>query len=82
MRTFVHVPAEAYIDVIDEIFNYPGHYTGFAIKPSGGTVRMLAYKFNLTCQQVIVILNQMLADEQLRPVGVVGFDQTYAPIKE
>lgn len=74
--------AQDYINVIDEIFAYPGHYTGFAIKPDGGTVKYLAYKFDLHPQQVVIILNQMLADEQLKEVGQFGFDITYGVIKE
>lgn len=71
-----------YINVIDELFTYPGHYTGFAIKPNGGTVNYLAYKFDLHPQQVVIILNQMIADKQLIEVGQFGFDMTYRPIKE
>ncbi len=70
-----------YINVIDEVFAYP-HYTGFAIKLNGGTVRLLAYKFNLTSLDIVTVLNQMVEDEQLRELGIVGFDMTYGPIKE
>ncbi len=71
-----------FIVIIDEIFAYPQNYTGFAIKSSGGTVRLLAYKFNLIPLDIVTILNQMVSDGQLRELGIVGFDMTYGPIKE
>ena len=78
----VELTGQYYINVIDEIFSYPQNYTGFAIKSSGGTVRLLAYKFNLIPLDIVTILNQMVSDGQLRELGIVGFDMTYGPIKE
>ena len=71
-----------FLAIIDEIFAYPQNYTGFAIKADGGTVGMLAYKFNIARSDVLIVLNQMLTDFQLIEVGMVGFDMTYGPIKE
>ena len=71
-----------YTKIIDEIFAYPGNYTGFAIKPAGGTVRYLAHQFDLSSADVVVVLSQMLADGQLIEAGFVYPDETYKPSKE
>lgn len=71
-----------YIDVIDELIKYRSHYGGMTIKSNGGTVRMLARKFNLSTSDVVTILRQMVADEQLIPAGLFGFDMTYTIVKD
>ena len=73
---------EHFIKIIDEIFAYSSHYAGFAIKPNGGTVKFLAYQFNLSPADIVIILNQMVADEQLRKTGYFYPDTTYGPNKE
>lgn len=71
-----------FVKIIDEIYAHPGHYTGFAIKPAGGTVRYLAHQFDLPPADIVIVLDQMLADGQLTEAGFVYPDETYKPSKE